>query len=593
MSAILSEWSPWVQALGWTLLHFIWQGLVVGIGFAAVRALLPKANCNARYAAGLAALALLTLWPLATFIALRPQSVDGVVANAAGATDVGTFAVTAGSAALAPIDHLLPLLVLLWSAGVVIVAIRALRQWRALARVARDWATSSDELDGMLAGLARRFRFVRRIRVLVSERIDTPMLIGWIKPIVLLPTAVALGFPRQQVELILAHELGHLRRYDHLVNLGQALLETLLFYHPVVHWISREVRNERELCCDMLVLRLTAGEPREYARTLAALEELRQPSVQVALAASGGVLIERVRRIVGMPAPRLRVDRPNAARWMLVAMVFAIAVSMTLRVERAGQIRFVAGLTADWLTQPDVRVLPLAALTVPFERPRLRLAEIAPPVQDRSAIESPSAGVHALDASVGATAQGAAARIVEAAAAAASAVTPEPLSSNSPSVPPATPVAQAPASQVASASPSVVHEAAPIASSATSKAPVATHIVSPVFPSTWHSEDGRVDASFQISSDGSLRDIRIADNGAGAAFVRAAERALRQWRFDPASLSGDRSRRFQQSFVFAATAARGANARPESACVTSTGSLICRQLEDALPSVIIAGDLHR
>lgn len=580
----MSEWTPWVQALGWTLLHFIWQGLVVGIGFAAARALLPKANCNARYAAGLAALALLTLWPLATFIALRPRSVDGIAANVAGATDVGTFAVTADSAALAPIDHVLPLLVLLWSLGVATVAIRALRQWRALARVARDWATSSDELDGMLAGLARRFRFLRRIRVLVSERIDTPMLIGWIKPIVLLPTAVALGFPRQQVELILAHELGHLRRYDHLVNLGQALLETLLFYHPVVHWISREVRNERELCCDMLVLRLTAGEPREYARTLAALEDLRQPSAQVALAASGGVLLERVRRIVGMPAPRLRVDRPNAARWMIVAMVLAVAVSMTLRVERAGQIRYVAGLTADWLTQPDVRLLPIAALTVPFERPRLRLAEIASPALDRPAIASPSADAHPVTSSLAASsdARAASAKVVAAQ---------DVLSSQSSAV--ATPLAQTAAQAGASVSPVVVHEATAVVSSPTPKAPVATHIVSPVFPSTWHSEDGRVDASFQIESDGSLRDIRIADNGAGAAFVRAAERALRQWRFDPGSLSGDRSKRFQQSFVFAATAKRGANARPENACVTSTGSLICRQVEDALPVATMAVATHR
>ncbi|MEO7323583.1 MAG: M56 family metallopeptidase [Dokdonella sp.] len=581
MSAILGEWLPWVQALGWTLLHFIWQGLVVGIGFAAVRALLPKANCNARYAAGLAALTLLTLWPLATFIALRPSSVDGGVSNAVGATDMGTLAAAVDSAALAPIDHLLPLLVLLWSAGVVIVAIRALRQWRALARVARDWATSSDELDGMLAGLARRFRFVRRIRVLVSERIDTPMLIGWIRPIVLLPTAVALGFPRQQLELILAHELGHLRRYDHLVNLGQALLETLLFYHPVVHWISREVRNERELCCDMLVLRLTAGEPREYARTLAALEELRQPSVQVALAATGGVLLERVRRIVGMPAPRLRVDRPGTARWMLLAMVFAVAVSMALRVERAGQIRYMAGLTADWLTQPDVRILPLAALTVPFERPHLRLAEMAPPTVDRSTIASPPVDAHSAATSLASVAGAKIAAVV------AAQDTP-----TVPSPPVAMPIAQPNAQAIASISPAVVHESAAVASP-TLKAPVAVHIVSPVFPSTWHSEDGRVDASFQIGSDGSLRDIRIADNGAGAAFVRAAESALRQWRFDPASLSGDRSRRFQQSFVFSATAKRGANARPESTCVTSTGSLICRQLEDAVQPTVIAGDSHR
>src|SRR5690606_32608654 len=148
--------------------------------------------------------------------------------------------------------------------------------------------------DAMLAMLRQRFGIVRSIRVLVSRHIDTPTLIGWVKPVILLPASVALGFPREQIELILAHELGHLRRYDHLVNPAQAVVETLFFYHPVVHWISRDIRNERELCCDALVLRLANGEPREYARTLAALEELRQLPSALALAANGGELLERV-----------------------------------------------------------------------------------------------------------------------------------------------------------------------------------------------------------------------------------------------------------------------------------------------------------
>jgi bla regulator protein BlaR1 len=573
MSASLAEWMPWVQALGWTLLHFVWQGLVVGAGYAAARSLLPRSNCNARYAAGLSALALMAAWPIATFIALRPQSVGGVIESGAsdGAVPLGDLAI---SPALAPIDHVLPLLVVLWSVGVFLVAARALRQWRTLANVARDWSTSSKELDAVLAGLARRFRFVRRIRVLVSERIDTPMLIGWIKPIVLLPAAVVLGFPRQQIELILAHELGHLRRYDHLVNLGQALLETLLFYHPVVHWISREVRNERELCCDALVLRLTSGEPREYARTLAALEQLRQPtSVQVALAAGGGVLLERVRRIVGMPAPRIGSDGSAPMRWLVMAGFLAMAVAMTIRVERNGETRLVGGLTIDWLAQPDVRILPVAALMVPFEPPHLRLPVIAPPPVERSAV--------ALTPSIPVSGTGATSLQVP---------TPDStLASNqkqivTPIAVAAPPVAKiaatgtAPAAAVAASAPAPHHDMP----KAPGGVPVATHIVPPVFPTTWNSANGRVDASFVIATDGSVRDIRIVDNGVGAAYTRAAERALRQWRFDPQSVSGDRSVRFEQSFVFDAAGQRRSD-NADSNCVHSTGSLICRPLEDAPP----------
>jgi TonB family protein len=118
-------------------------------------------------------------------------------------------------------------------------------------------------------------------------------------------------------------------------------------------------------------------------------------------------------------------------------------------------------------------------------------------------------------------------------------------------------------------------------------APVATHIVPPVFPTTWNSASGRVDASFLIASDGSVRDIRIVDNGAGASFTRAAERALRQWQFDPKSLSGDRAVRFEQSFVFDAAGQRHSD-KVDSNCVHSTGSLICRPLDDPAPATTLA-----
>lgn len=575
MSATLAAWLPWVQTLGWTLLHFVWQGLVVGIGFAAVRALIPKTHCNARYAAGLASLGLLTLWPLATLLALRPHLTDGAVIElpAQSGAMVADLADAASSAALAPIDHLLPLLVLLWGVGVLVVAARALQQWRALARVAREWAQSSEELDALLAGLTRRFGFMRRIRVLVSTRIDTPILIGWLKPVVLLPTAVALGFPRQQVELILAHELGHLRRYDHLVNLAQALIETLLFYHPVVHWISREVRNERELCCDALVLRLTTGEPREYARTLAALEELRQPSAQLALGASGGVLVERVRRIVGMPAPGMGVDRPNPVRWLLLAGLFTVVLAMTMRVERAGETRFVGGLTVDWLSQPDVRVLPIAALTLPFKRPHLRLAEVMVPAE--VALAAPVGPPRVATVATAAIASGGNAKSHIVTPIEAVPAPPAPAIAASPA-----PVAQAPARLPVTES----RAAAAVAAS-----PVATHIVTPSFPSYAHNESGRVEASFLIDAEGAVRDIRIADTGAGDAFARAAERALRQWRFAPATVPADRSRRYQQSFLFAPRAA----GRVEGPCVQSTGTLICRSPEDSRPITTLAADTYR
>ena len=123
--------------------------------------------------------------------------------------------------------------------------------------------------------------------------------------LVLLPLCVVTGLPAAQLELILAHELAHIRRHDYLVNLLQTLVETLFFYHPAVWWLSRQIRNERENCCDDVAMAI-AGSRADYGRALLAIEELRAASTALSLAASGGSLLARIRRIAGCePVPRV------------------------------------------------------------------------------------------------------------------------------------------------------------------------------------------------------------------------------------------------------------------------------------------------
>ena len=139
------------------------------------------------------------------------------------------------------------------------------------------------------------------MRLLESTRVDVPTVIGWLTPVVLLPASALAGLTPQQIEAILAHELAHIRRHDYLVNLLQTLVETLLFYHPAVWWLSRRIRVERENCCDDLAVSL-CGDPVAYAAALADLEELRSSNRTLALAATGGSLLQRVRRLLGAPS---------------------------------------------------------------------------------------------------------------------------------------------------------------------------------------------------------------------------------------------------------------------------------------------------
>lgn len=538
--------TPWIHALGWTLVHFLWQGLVVGAAFAVVRWSLPIARCHSRYAAGLGALALLAACPVVTFAALYPRFVEGASTVSLDVPAIASAA--AGFDLVAALERCLPWLVLAWSVGVAVMAMRALAQWRNLDRIVRRWSHGCAEIDAMARGLAKRFGLAR-IRVLVSERVDSPMLFGWVRPVILLPAAVVLGFPREQIELILAHEFGHLRRYDHLVNLAQTFLETVLFYHPVVHWISNDVRNEREYCCDDLVLRSSSGRTHDYARTLAALEELRHATRPFALAASGGELLQRIRRVVGVPMPRLADERPTSARWVLVALALGAGLLIARRNELAMiQVSIVPRLaiaTSGYDPAPSLpsfgRIeLPRLRLAVPSEpqpQPQPQPVEVAPV---RIAVAEPPPPAVNFDAPA-------------------------------PNVAPVSVPVPPPVPAIAAA-----EVDAPVSRTSPAPArPVAIHTVAPAFPASAGRRGGRVEASFAIAPDGSPRDIRFVGSR-DAAFEREAEKALRQWRFDPASLPGGRVR-YTQEFVFAP---QDSGAHDD--CVYVTGSRICRDIRDSM-----------
>jgi uncharacterized protein involved in exopolysaccharide biosynthesis len=150
----------------------------------------------------------------------------------------------------------------------------------------------------VLNDLRRRLGVSRPVRLLKSALVEVPTVIGWLRPVILLPAVSLTGLTPGQLEALLAHELAHVRRLDYLVNAFQCLVETLMFYHPVAWWISRYVREERENCCDDLVIKV-CGDRLAYARALATMEGLRGELPELAFAASGGSLLNRIRRLLG------------------------------------------------------------------------------------------------------------------------------------------------------------------------------------------------------------------------------------------------------------------------------------------------------
>jgi CubicO group peptidase (beta-lactamase class C family) len=347
--------TPIIQTLGLTLLHFLWQGTLIAIMFAVILYLFKGSSSTLRYNLSCVALAVMVIVPIATFIYLLPSvkpvynfvEEPGVVPSSP--TEVSTeptevlatetpnsvqeTSVTPQPYKLPTIKSFkqyLPWLVVVWLLGVMILSIRLLGGLY-LAHKLRTKGIKpvSEILETKLQELIQKLRLSKKVRLRESVMVNVPVVIGWLKPVILLPASVLSGLSSEQLELILAHELAHIRRNDYLVNILQKVAETLLFYHPAIWWISGVIRQERENCCDDLAIQICQSDKLHYARTLAHLETLR-PSSQLAMAANGGSLLKRIQRLAGAQ----HTEISNPAQW-LIATCLAILPWMILSVATA------------------------------------------------------------------------------------------------------------------------------------------------------------------------------------------------------------------------------------------------------------------
>lgn len=287
---------PLIDSLGWTLLHFFWQGALVGCLTALLLTLLRNARPELRYNIACAGLLACLLWPGMELV-LRLQGGDMVTAQMrfADALVTGGGPGEAGGM-LGWLQSQLLWIVALWA---VCAALLSLRMALGLLwiRNANRSKRSDPRLQAVVSRLAVQFGIGRDVRLRVVDQLDSPVTVGWLRPLVLVPAALVTGMPHELLNALLAHEMAHVRRLDYLVNLGQNVIEILLFYHPAVWWISGRIRAEREQIADDLAARHT-GEPRTLARALSELERIQFAGQHLAVAAGGGDLLARVRRLV-------------------------------------------------------------------------------------------------------------------------------------------------------------------------------------------------------------------------------------------------------------------------------------------------------
>jgi beta-lactamase regulating signal transducer with metallopeptidase domain len=382
-----------IRILGWCLLHFVWQGAVLALVLSAL--LLRLRSPQARYGSAVCVLALMMIAPVLTFAvlqrpaeAVQPISGSTIADIRGGLESVQTPAASAGAQPLLPFvtparaTDWLSYAVIAWFAGVYMFTLRTLGAWMLLARLRRQRAEAiaGDLLRTCLA-LQERLGVTRAVRYVCSKAVDSPAVLGWFRPVVVLPLSVLAGLTPWQVEAIIAHELAHIRRWDAFVNLFQVATETLLFYHPAVWWVNRVIRNEREHCCDDIAVEACGNAP-GYARALALLEESRSASLLV-LAANGGVLSTRIGRLLGVKRATRSMSAPS------VAMLAAISILGAL-MAGAASTRAVSDVPeSPALAAPRAVVAP-ASVAAPVHVARLAASNEAPAHHARESAPSQS-----------------------------------------------------------------------------------------------------------------------------------------------------------------------------------------------------------
>jgi bla regulator protein BlaR1 len=320
--------------LGWTLLHFVWQGALIacvaGVGMVALRNSRPQA----RYALACVALFACIAWPAAGLVARL---------HAGGAVEqVMVFAGHAGTQhAAAPLDWLrahLGAIVLAWATCACALSLRMAAGLSWIRQAARS-PRSDAAWQARIAAMAENFGIGRAVGLRIVDSIASPVTAGWWRPVVLLPSSLLTGMPSELLEALIAHELGHVKRADYLVNLVQNVIETLLFYHPAVWWLSHCIRTERERIADDLAAQ-HVGE-RRLALALSELEKRQFSHHDLALAANGGDLMFRIKRLLRPTQQGLNWKAALPVLGLTAALLAGCAqVPTTPAVRSLAQVRF-------------------------------------------------------------------------------------------------------------------------------------------------------------------------------------------------------------------------------------------------------------
>jgi bla regulator protein blaR1 len=358
-----------LSAIGWTIVHSLWQGALVAVLLAIVLAALRNNASTNRYAVSVTAMFAMLQISLFTFFAIyEPRSLAddltspmAIVGSEAPVNQVfglneanensevlataqeQNSVVSYYNATIENIKHNLHLIVATWLIGVMLFSLRFAGSLLYINKLKNKYiATAPESWLKLSADISHKLRLRKNVKVLLSDLVHTPTAIGIFKPVILMPISLQTGLSMAEVESILAHELAHIRRNDYLINIFQSVAEILFFYHPAIWWISANIREERENCCDDMAV-AAIGDSMVYSRTLARMNEMahQQTYNQTALAFAGrkGSLLGRIKRLFSQRNENnVFAERFAAATIIVAGMLVSLTANASLLTDKAATV---------------------------------------------------------------------------------------------------------------------------------------------------------------------------------------------------------------------------------------------------------------
>ena len=331
---------PYIRTVTTILMHSLWQGILIGLLAAIALSLLRSRNAKIRYAVSCIAMAAIIVAAVVTAISVWPDGygsarhvsgVTGDLISGRSSSDVGA------TISIPPPTKDVPssnrwwqhpptrrYFFMIWVAGVMLFSVYHLLGWRrARGFVKRGTSPVPSEWQARFEKLRDELRVKKLVTLLRSSLVRVPCVVGWIKPVILVPVSIFTMLDPSEIEMILVHELAHIRRYDILINIAQTAMEALFFFNPAIWWLSRQIRIEREDCCDDTAI-LRTGNRLRYARALANLEEVRMFQTSFGSALAGTLLKRRIQRIVGATRPRFYSSTLSLSGMLLIASLIVL-----------------------------------------------------------------------------------------------------------------------------------------------------------------------------------------------------------------------------------------------------------------------------